>query len=166
MVNVVKKIDELAACWTRRPLSLRAPTQQPSGTGVTGVRSGGMRECWDHGMMLFCRCSGAYPAKGANDEGRAAGATGQIQGQGWARSQAMTNEGAEQTLDVSPPRPPPERPAHSVCEERNAGTLDCSPKSANFTEKPTAKLRGCYWGSCTRMTFFLFYMESVARFFF
>ena len=40
--------------------------------------------------------------------------------------------------------------AHGVSEARNAGTLDCSPKSTNITEKPTAE----YWGSCSGMTIF------------
>ena len=71
-----------------------------------------------------------------------------------ARNRATTNEGAEQTPDVSPPRPTPERPSHSVREGRNAGTLDCLPKIANITEKPTAKRRGDLWGNCKRMTTF------------
>ena len=45
-----------------------------------------------------------------------------------ARNRAMTNEGAEQTPDVSPPRPPSERPPILFVRGRNAGTLDCSPK--------------------------------------
>ena len=37
-----------------------------------------------------------------------------------ARSRAMTNEGGRTD-------------SQSVCEGRNAGTLDCSPKGANFS---------------------------------
>ena len=37
-------------------LSPRAPTQLPCGTRVTGVRTGGMRECWVHSLMPCCRC--------------------------------------------------------------------------------------------------------------
>ena len=63
-----------------------------------------------------------------------------------ARCREMMSEGAEQTPDVSPSS----TAAHSVCEVRNAGTLDCSPKSANITEKPTAEC----WGSCAGVAIF------------
>ena len=69
----------------------------------------------------------------------------------------MMSEAVGQTPDVSPPRPPPERPPIVFVRSENGGTLDCSPKSAKITEKPTAY----YWGYD-----FLFYMELVARFFF
>ena len=85
------------------------------------------------------------------DEGRAAGATGQIQGQS---SGTKPGDEAEETSGVSPPSSTSWEAAHSVCEGRNAGTLDCSPKGANLTKKPTAKRRGDYWGSCARMTMF------------
>ena len=78
-----------------------------------------------------------------------------------ARSREMMSEGVEQTPDVSPPRLQPERPPIVLREGRNVGTLDCSPKSANITEKSTAE----YWGAFAGMTIF-FYMESVHVFFF
>ena len=47
MVKLAMKTDESAldAVVTAR---WRAPTQEPCGTRVTGVRPGGLRECWVH----------------------------------------------------------------------------------------------------------------------
>ena len=60
------------------------------------------------------------------------------------------NEGVEKIPDVSPPRLQPEMPPMVFSEGRNVGTLDCSPTSANITEKSTAE----YWGAFAAMTIF------------
>ena len=77
-----------------------------------------------------------------------------------AQSRDMMSEGAEQTPDVSP-LVHRLRGRHSVCEGRNAGTLDCSPKKCEYHGKADRRLLG----TLRKNDDFLFYMESVARFF-
>ena len=67
-----------------------------------------------------------------------------------ARIREMMSEGAEQTPDVSHPRPPPDRPPIVFLRGETLEPSTARPQSANITEKPTAD----YWGSCARMTIF------------
>ena len=51
--KLMKEIDESAASWTCRRLSEDADPITVR-DWVTRVRTGGMRECWVHGLMPFC----------------------------------------------------------------------------------------------------------------
>ena len=77
-----------------------------------------------------------------------------------ARNRAMTNEGAEQTPDLSPPRPPPERPPLVFARGE---TLE--PKKSEYHGKADRETQRRLLGTLRKNDDFLFYMESVERFF-
>ena len=71
-----------------------------------------------------------------------------------ARSREMMSEGAEQTPDVSPPRPPLERPPIVFVRGETLEPSTARPKVRKSMEKQTAKRRGDYWGPYARRTIF------------
>ena len=75
-----------------------------------------------------------------------------------ARSWAMTNEAAEQIPDVSPPRPPPERPPILFVRGETLEPSTARPEYHGKTDRETQRI---LLATLRKNDDFLFYMESV-----